>query len=200
MSRYLTPLPGLLAGALEAVLNRAAALDDDAADSLQALDGRWLKLVLEGLGIDLWIGIEGRRFKVLAEAGHEPDTVISGTPVALAAMLFPEADASGVRIEGDARVAQQFQTLLKRLDPDVEQALSERFGPLLGVQMYRVYTEVTGFARQAAEVGREQLVGWLRDESALVPTPREWREFREGVDELREAVDRLERRIRVRRA
>jgi ubiquinone biosynthesis protein UbiJ len=37
----------------------------------------------------------------------------------------------------------------------------------------------------------------LREESALVPRPGEWRDFRDGVDRLREAVDRLERKARA---
>ena len=197
MSRYRTPLPGMLAGAVDFALDRALALDPEAGRALAPQDGRWIKFDLQGLGIELWIGGDGDRLRVRAESEKAPAAVMTGTPAAMLALLVPDADAGGLRIEGDARVAQQFQEALRKLDPDVEQGLSEYLGPLLGPQMYRVFVELTGFGRQAAATGVDQVAHWLREESALVPTPGEWRSFSDGVDRLREAVDRLERKARA---
>ena len=202
MSRYVTPLPGLLAEACEQVANRAAALDPAAAEHLAPLDGRWLKFELEGLGIELWIGAEDARLRVLAEAEHEDleaDTTVRGSPGALLAMAVPDlGGAGGVQIEGDARLAQAFQQAMKRIDPDLEQGLTDVFGPLLGPQMFRIVREVTEFGRHAARTGSNQFSHWFREESDLVPTPGEWRAFSDGVDELREAVDRFENKVRRR--
>lgn len=204
MSRYVTPLPGMLAGAIEFVLGQTSSLDADAAAKLQPLEGRWLKFALEGLQIDLWLSAEGERFRVLAEPEEEtlePDTEISGSPGALLAMALPGFGASsGVRIEGDARLAQKFQQAVKALDPDIEKGLIDYFGELLGPQMYRITSEALKFAGQTASTSGDQVSRWLREESRFVPDPDEWREFRDGVDGLREAVDRLESRVRRRRA
>jgi ubiquinone biosynthesis protein UbiJ len=202
MSRYRTPLPGLLADTCEQIANRAVALDPAAAEHLAPLAGRWLKFELEGLDIDLWIGAEDERLRVLSEPEDdsvEPDTRVRGTPGALLAMAVPQLGGpGGVHIEGDARLAQQFQQAMKRIDPDLEQGLTDVFGPLLGPQMMRVVREATEFGRQAARAGADQFTHWFREESDLVPTPEEWRRFSEGVDELREAVDRFEGKVRRR--
>jgi len=202
VDRYVTPFPGMLAAAIEFVLAQAASLDADAAARLKPLEGRWLKFALEGLQIDLWLTAEGGRMRVLAEPEEqelEPDTEITGAPGALLAMALPEfGSSSGVRIEGDARLAQQFQQAVKALDPDIEKGLTDYFGDLLGPQMYRVAAEALEFARDTTTTGGEQLSRWLREESRFVPAPGEWQEFRDGVDQLREAVDRLESRVRRR--
>lgn len=210
MSRYVTPLPGLLADTCERIANRATALDPAAVDHLAPLAGRWLKFELEGLGIDLWIGAEQDRMIVRAEQDDdalEPDTRVRGTPGALLAMAVPELSGSshgtargvgGVHIEGDARLAQQFQQAMKRIDPDVEQGLADVFGPLIGPQVYRVVREATGFGQHAARTGGDQFAHWLREESELLPSPDEWRAFSDGVDELREAVDRFSGKLRRR--
>jgi len=202
MSRYLTPFPGMLAAAIEFVLARAASLDADPAAKLQPLSGRWLKFALHGLEIDLWLTVEDERMRVLAEPEEhdlEPDTEIAGTPGALLAMALPELGSSGgVRIEGDASLAQQFQQAVKALDPDVEQGLTDYFGDLLGPQMYRVVAQALDSARQTTRTGGDQVSRWLLEESRFVPAPGEWQEFRDGVDRLREAVDRLESRVRRR--
>jgi len=204
MSRYVTPLPGMLAAAIEFVLAQAVSLDADPAARLQPLEGRWLKFALEGLQIDLWLSAEAERFRVLAEPEDEalePDTEISGSPGALLAMALPDfGTSSGVRIEGDAQLAQKFQQAVKALDPDLEKGLVDYFGELLGPQMYRITAEALAVARTTTTTGGEQVSRWLREESRFVPDPDEWREFRDGVDGLREAVDRLESRMRRRRA
>lgn len=203
MSRYVTPFPGMMAAAIEFVLARASTLDADAAAKLEPLSGRWLKFVLEGLQIDLWLTADGERMRVLAEPEDselEPDTEIAGAPGALLAMALPGFGSSnGVRIEGDARLAQQFQQAVKALDPDLEKGLTEYFGDLLGPQMYRVVAESLEFARTTSSTGGEQVSRWLREESRFVPAPGEWRDFRDGVDRLRESVDRLESRVRRRK-
>lgn len=203
MSRYATPLPGVLAGAIEFVLARAASLDDDAESRLAPLDGRWIRFELEGLGIELWFGADGPTPIVLAEPepeDREPDTEVAGTPAALLGMALPDLDAGGrVRVEGDARLAQQFQQALRALDPDLEKALIEYFGDLLWPQIHRLLRDVVAAGASAARTGGEQVTHWLRDESGLAPSQGEWRAFRDGVDELREAVDRLESRVRRRR-
>lgn len=203
MGRYVTPLPGLLAEVAEQVANRAAGLDPAAAEHLAPLEGRWLKFELEGLEVDLWIGAEDERLRVLAEPDDEalePDTTVRGSPGALLAMAVPDLGGSGgVHIEGDARLAQKFQQAMKRIDPDLEQGLTDLFGPLIGPQMYRVVREATQFGRQAARTGADQFTHWFRQESDLVPTPDEWRAFSDGVDDLREAVDRFEGKVRRRR-
>lgn len=202
MSRYRTPLPGLLADTCEQIANRAVALDPSAGEHLAPLVDRWLKFELEGLDIDLWIGAEDGRLRILSEPEDdaiEPDTRVRGTPGALLAMAVPQLGGSGgVHIEGDARLAQQFQQAMKRIDPDLEEGLSDVFGPLLGPQMMRVVREATEFGRQAASAGADQFTHWFREESDLVPTPEEWRRFSDGVDELREAVDRFEGKVRRR--
>jgi len=201
MGRYITPLPGVLASVVEFVLERACSLDANAPKLLAPLENRWLKFDLQGLGIELWISASDDRFRVRAEADdtqQQATTTISGTPAALLGMAVPalSAAASGVRIEGDAQLGQQFQQVMKALDPDLELALSEYFGEFFGPQMYRLVKQTTEFTRNAADASGEQFSRWLREESALVPAPGEWQAFSEQVDRLREAVDRLERRAR----
>ena len=99
---------------------------------------------------------------------------------------------------GDARLAQKFQQAMTRIDPDLEQGLADAFGPLIGPQMYRVVREAVDCGGHAARSGGDQFAHWLREESDLVPPPADWRAFRDGVDELREAVDRFAGKVRRR--
>jgi ubiquinone biosynthesis protein UbiJ len=198
MGRYLTPLPGLLAVTIQGAFARAIALDEQAADRLAALDGNCVQLALEGVGIDLFFVGEGMRLRVLAETDAEPDTTIRGTPSALLALAVPDwgASGSGVRIEGDAGTAQTLEKLLRRLDPDWERLMTDRFGEVVGHQLWRLTKDSLNLGRRSVDLASDQLGHYLREESGLLVTAAEVDQFTIEVDELREAVDRLESRLR----
>jgi ubiquinone biosynthesis protein UbiJ len=199
-SRYLTPLPGMLAAAVERALARAIDLDDDARKRLAPLRGKLVRLELKGLGIDLFFRGDNEGVRVSAEEGHEPDTTIGGTPVALLAMAVPDwhAPGSGVRIEGDAATGQAFEKLLKQLDPDWETLFVERFGTVVGHQLWRTLLDARAGARHVSSIAADQAARYLREESGMLVTREEVEDFVHEVDELREAADRLEARLRRR--
>lgn len=198
MTRYLTPLPGLLAAGIEQALARAVALDDNATRRLLPLRDKLVRLELTGLGIDLFFRGRDDGLGVSAEDEATPDTTISGTPLALLAMAVPDwrAPGSGVRIEGEAGTGQAFEKLLKQLDPDWEAMFVERFGPIVGHQLWRMLGEARAGARQVSTTAAEQAARFLREESGLLVPREEVDGFVHDVDELREAVDRLEARWR----
>jgi len=150
------------------------------------------------VGIDRIYCGESDRLRVLAESEREPDTVISGSPSALLAMAVPDwfGQHSGVRIEGDAGAAQALEQLLRKLDPDWEGLLTEQFGPVLGHQIWRLLGDSFNHSRRLAEVAGQQMTHYLREESGLLTTRAEFQSFARDVDELREAADRLESRLR----
>jgi len=198
MSRYLTPLPGLLAGTIEGAFARALALDEQAEGRLDALDGKCVQLALEGVGIDLFFIGTGPGLTVSAESEQTPDTVIRGTPSALLALAVPDwgASSSGVRIEGDAGTAQSLEKLFRRLDPDWERLMTDRFGDVVGHQLWRTANDALRISKRSADLASDQLGHFLREESGLLVTEAEVGQFTVEVDELREAVDRLESRLR----
>ncbi|MFP4207185.1 MAG: SCP2 domain-containing protein [Wenzhouxiangella sp.] len=198
MSRYITPLPGLLAGAIERTIGQAISADEAAGARLAALEGRCIQLALQGTGLDLFFIGTSERLQVVAESDLPPDTIIRGSPVALLAMAVPDwLDAdSGVRITGDAGSAQALEKLMRRLDPDWEGLLTRQLGDVLGHQVWRLLRDSASGGRRLAGVAGDQLGHYLREESGVLVTRAETQAFTRDVDELREAVDRLEARLR----
>jgi len=198
MSRYVTPLPGLLARMIDQAFNQAIALDPSAADKLKGLNGRTVRLELKGLGIDLFFSGNGERLTVQAESEDNADTTISGSPTALLAMAVPDwrSPGSGVRIEGDAGTAQTLEKLLRQLDPDWEALLVRYFGDIIGHQLWRSFNDAAQAGRSGLATASDQVAHFLREESGLLVTRPEVDQFVRQVDELREATDRLEARLR----
>jgi len=198
MPEYKTPLPGILAAMLETGINRILALDANTPNRLQRLDDRMLQLDLEGLGITLFFAFTSRRVEVGTRSDYEPDTVISGSPVALFSMAVPDDAAywgtpeSRVTITGDANLARDLERLFSRLDPDWEGSLSRLFGDVWGHQVAAGLRAGAGQVRESAGSAGEMIGEFLRSAQSPLAQAEEVREFVESVNETREAAERLE--------
>jgi ubiquinone biosynthesis protein UbiJ len=205
MPEYSTPIPSILAATLEAAINRVLALDEDTPSRLRRLDGRMLRLDLEGVGISLFFIFSATLVQVSIDSDDEPDTVISGSPFALFSMAVPDGGGSWggpesrINIRGDANLARDLERLFSRLDPDWESTLSRLFGDVWGHQVAAGIRSGSEQARAAAWNAAEMVSDYLqRDTGPLVPAA-DIRTFADAVDETRDAVERLEARLRIMR-
>lgn len=206
----------MLAATLQSGLNAALSLDEDSDARLARIEDRILRLELEGTGITLyfWGTPHGVRVALDSPRGEPKDpadppledTTISGTPAALLSMAAAEADEgwSGpkakVSIAGDAALARDFERLFSRLDPDVEAALSSILGDVAGHQLAfglkQGAQRLRGFAEEARNILGEVLKDGSRgNKSGPLVGSAETSAFADGVDALRDAVDRLEAKI-----
>ncbi len=213
MPNYRTPLPSMLASLLQAGLNTVLSFDASSRSRQERLQGRTLKLVLEGLGIELFFtssdhGMEVSVERPAGDAEAEADTTITGTPAALFSMAASElgegwnAPGSKVSISGDAGLARDFERLFSKLDPDFEAAFAGLFGDVVGHQLAAGLREGARRARETADAAGEVFGEVLREgpkggRSGPLIGAQEVRVFADGVDDLRDAVDRLEARVRM---
>jgi ubiquinone biosynthesis protein UbiJ len=203
MPDYRTPLPSILAAILESAVNRVLALDEDTPARLQRLDGRMLRLDLDGVGITLFFTFSATVVHVSIDSDDEPDTVISGSPFALFSMAVPDGDGSWqgpdsrVNISGDATLARDLERLFSRLDPDWESTLSRLFGDVWGHQVAAGIRSGSEQAKEAAGNAAELVSEFLKRESGPLVPSAEIKKFADAVDETRDAVERLEARIRI---
>jgi len=196
-AEFLTPLPGLAARAAQTAIAEALRLDTGSQDNLGRLQGRSLGVVLRGLGFGLRFGVDRSALTVTAEREPEADTIISGSPAALAAMAVQRGPGSDARvhIEGDAALAQDFARLFQGLDPDWERALSDRLGRVIGYQVAAALRGLSAWTQTTASDIEATVGEYLREESGLLVTRPEMREFLDQVDRLRDDVARVEQRI-----
>jgi len=202
MADYRTPLPGILAAMLETAINRILALDDLSVERLQRLDGRMLQLDLEGVGITLYFAFTERHVEVGTRSQYEPDTVISGSPLALFSMAAPEEAArwgtpeSRVKISGDANLARDLERLFSRLDPDWEGRLSRLLGDVWGHQVAAGLRAGARQVKTSAGNAGDMLAEYLQRSQGPVARAAEVEAFSAAVEEVRAATERLEARIR----
>ncbi len=197
-------LPTAIAAVLETAINQVLQLDPDTVEQLQQLQGKVIAIELQGINVTLYLmPQEVPQEKALNVFGHfegEPDTVLRGTPIAMAKMglaknagdvLF-EGD---VEISGDVELGQQFREILDGLDIDWEEHLSHLTGDIVAHKMGNLVRGIFAWGKQTTEILSQDAAEYLQEESRELPNRREVDNFLKNIDILRSDVDRLEMRV-----
>jgi len=168
MAEYQTPLPGMLALALETAINQVLQLDKESPARVKKLDGRLLQLDIEGLNITLFFTFKYGVVHVRLNADATPDTTISGTPVALFSMAEPEGvdwglPDSKVQINGDASLARDLERIFSKLEPDWEGPLTGMLGDTAGYHAAQGIRGGVETARETARAAGKILSEFMKD-------------------------------------
>ena len=168
MSDYKTPLPSMLAMALETAINQVLQLDIDSPTRVNKLEGRLLQVDLEGLTITLFFTFRHGNVRVSLDTDETPDTTISGTPVALFSMAEPEESDWGladskVQINGDASLARDLERIFSKLEPDWEGQLSGMLGDVAGYQVAQGIRQGVETARETANTASKIFADFMKD-------------------------------------
>jgi ubiquinone biosynthesis protein UbiJ len=194
--------------ALEGLLRRfvahGVAESPRASALLGELQGRRLEIEIAGTPWNLVLECSGGTLtmqQVPSGSGARaatPDARIRGTPLSLLALAGADARSviqrGDVRIDGDTAVAERFQELLGHLRPDLEAVLSRLLGRSLAHVVVRTARDASGWARASAWTGARNLAEYLAHEKQALVSRAEAEQFLQGVDEVREQLDRADAR------
>lgn len=185
---------------LSGIVNQVLALDPEHERILKGLDGRRLRLVVDGappLVMDLVV--HAARVHVEDGSGLPADVELQGAVSAMLSLLRSGGSAipggAGVVMRGDVQVLRAFQNAFRELRPDWDEPLARVLGDRLAMPVSR---GLRGFVRVAAQTIAElkdTTAEYLREESELLVRQHELAEFADAVESARDRVDRLEKRL-----
>ena len=205
----------MLTATLENVLNRGLPRSPRAQQLCAELAGRSVtvaitgssrRIVVESTGLSLKLRtvsagspVSPSDATISGESPASPDATISGGPFSLLALSGAEPESvlqrGDVRIDGDAELAQRFRELALLLRPDLEEELSLLVGDVPAHQLGRFARAAFAWTRKAASTTVRNAAEYLGHERRDLVPRSEADQFLQGVDTLREDVDRLAARI-----
>jgi ubiquinone biosynthesis protein UbiJ len=195
LTRALTPdAKATLGWPFSFALNRLLAAEPWARERLAPFAGMTVELRVPPL--------PGLRFVILPggtlEAGGEdPALVMTLRPEALPALMQSEEHfMRSVEVAGDARLASEVMALMRHLRWDAEEDLSKLVGD---VAAHRLAGLARGFAAWQADAARrlaQSLRDYAVDEKRVLLSTAEFSHFSAEVAKLRDAIERLEKRVR----
>jgi ubiquinone biosynthesis protein UbiJ len=192
--------PDLACAAFEIALNRYLRLERAALEECAALDGRSIALHVSDLGWTFVIEPHAGGVRVLNQAAGEPD-VRAAAPsprllqLALRAARGAEGLPAGLEVEGDTELLRRFNLLLARVGFDPEELAAKLLGDGAAHRVVGGLRQFFGWGRHAATRLGQDTAEYLTEETGDLARSHEIDEWMEGVDGLREGVDRLEARL-----
>ena len=189
----------VLAG-LEIALNRYLALDPETMSRLVVLTGKVIGVELRGLGITLYMAPHSGGIQLMRDYDGAADAVISGTPLSLARVGIGEERglvfAGEVEIRGDVTVGQRFEAVLREIDIDWEEQLSNLVGDVAAHQVGNLLRDTLSWGAKSMKTLGRDITEYLQEESRHLPQRDEVENFLAAVDVLRNDVERLDARVR----
>ncbi len=185
---------------LERLIRRILSLDPSMSHELSELSGKLISLELIDTGLVIYVMPGADGINLSAEYDKEVHVRIRATPAdMLAYMLFSHEgkgqSAGRLEISGDVGLAQRFQGLIKNLDPDWEEQLSNWVGDTAARKLGLLGRDALHFlatSRQSLEMNVSE---YLRYEQEALPLRAEIKAFISSVDALRNDVQRMKVRI-----
>jgi len=189
-------LPVLLPA--EKVINAAIQVDELSEKRLDDLNGKVVLIYETTFDISVGIAVVDRRVQLLNQFDGESDVVLRGNYSSLLA-LMKSSDAlygSNIRIEGELGVAETLRSVVQQLDIDIESLLAPIMGGTAAYQIGRFFNDTTSWVARSADAFQLNTKEYLEDEANLLVPRVLADEFASSVNELREAADRVEARLR----
>jgi len=190
-----------LTAALETAFNVWLKLDGEALPRLQKLQGKVIEFHVTGLDIHLFFTPTSDGVNIATEFEGDADVTIRGAALALARLS--RADDSGkatleggVEIDGDMRTGEAFSRILRDVDVDWEELLSQAVGDIVAHQAGQFTRETKGWLDDTAQAMRMNTSEYLQEESRILPADAEVAAYLDAVDTLRMDADRLDARVK----
>jgi ubiquinone biosynthesis protein UbiJ len=188
LGRAVTRLP------VVAFLNHLLEAAPWARDRLAPFAGRTWRVELAPLPDLTFVVREDGRLD--ASDAPDPHLVVTLTPAALLALA--RRDETVIRemtFTGDAELAAALQYLARHLEWDAEEDLSRVVGDVVAHRLAGGARELVAWQKEAAVRLGQNFAEFLTEEAGVIAPQADVSGFARAVDDLRDAVERLEKRI-----
>ena len=176
------------------IANRILDEEGWARDKLVAFAGRVFTLAVGPLSTRFRITDDGKLETASPSMPADLDLVVS--PLSVPSFLaHPERWNEFVREDGDAALGGALKELARTLPWFVEAALARALGPLAGQRAADTGRRLLAFPEYAVQRVTESVASYARDEAGLLVRSAQMRQFSEGLSEVAERVDALDRRF-----
>lgn len=182
----------------EKMINTALHYDPATRLGLARLQGKILAVQISAPAINLFVMPMDDELRLMGNWDGDVDTRISGSLIALAQLAQTQVHNlkdSGVTVMGDLALLADYQRLLKNLDIDWEDMLSQFTGDIIGHQTAQLVRAKFGWVKDRATSAQRLTKEFLTEELKTLPSKPELEDFYHQVDDLRLAVDRAAARV-----
>jgi ubiquinone biosynthesis protein UbiJ len=191
----------MLTERIQAAIDRNVEGSPRARELLAQLEGKSLVVRMQFTPWRVRLEAQSGRLLVKRAQDEVADAEIAGTPLSLLGMMR-EPPAEVIRrgdatLTGNSEVAQRFQELALLLRPELEETLAGVIGDVPAYGLGQLLHKALQYGRSSARTAGLNVGEYLAHERRTLVPRAEAAELLAGVDELREATDRIAARVQA---
>ena len=181
---------------VEKMVNKVLSLDEETVALLATLTGNVIEIDVLDTEFRMFILPSGKGITLETDYEGKADVAIKGTPSALLGMISAEKIGAGdVEINGNVELAKKFQSILRDVEIDWEEYLSQFVGDIAAHKIGNFLRRVSRFAKESGKTIGMDISEYLRYEKEALLDKSEVDEFNQAVDNIRDDVERLQKRL-----
>ncbi|MBM3342081.1 MAG: hypothetical protein FJY56_08220 [Betaproteobacteria bacterium] len=197
MNTPATPSAPSLPPLFLAPVNRLLRQNSWALERLKPFAGKTLRV--ESFPFTFLLSVSESGEIVSAPPDRTPDITTRLTPgLTLRLAARDQSVWNDIPIEGDAQFAAALNGIARNLRWDIEEDLSRVFGDIAAHRMVQTGRQVACWGQQGADNLARSFAEYWTHEQPLIATRADVEQFCRNVDELRDDLARLEKRIQMR--
>ena len=178
------------------MVNKVLSLDEETVALLATLAGNVIEIDVLDTEFRMFILPSGKGVTLETDYEGKADVAIKGTPSALLGMISAEKIGAGdVEINGNVGLAKKFQSILRDVEIDWEEYLSQFVGDIAAHKIGNFLRRVSRFAKESGKTIGMDISEYLRYEKEALLDKSEVDEFNQAVDNIRDDVERLQKRL-----
>lgn len=184
----------MLSSVVARAINHLLATDEQARAALVVHAGRTVSVSIFPFDLRLCVAPDGLVERV--DGKFPPELQIRLTPASAARVLAGDVSAAEVAsMDGDAAFAATIRMVAGRLRWDIEEALSHLVGDIAAHRLADIAGRADSWRQDAAGRLARGAAEYVTEEAQVLPPLSEVDAWCDDVDQLRDAVERLEKRI-----
>ena len=183
---------------IEAALNLLLQTRPMLRERLQSLSGKTLRLVLLPQNWSLLVRLHSEGVELSLDSEFEADVTLKGELGVLLKLVTEPRSVlfgQGAEIEGDAALLQRIQKAMREPGLDWELWLSEQLGDLPTSALTQAFAPLAANVKAGRDSLEHNLKSYLQEELEALPPRAEYELWADGVSQLRNHTEQLERRI-----
>ena len=167
---------------------------DWALERLRLHAGKHALLAIGGVTLDFSVAADG--LLAAPQPQHAAQVTVS-VPLALVPRWLADRNAASreVAVEGDSEFAAAISYVAANLRWDFEEDLSRVLGDIVAHRVGEAVRSVERWRGATMRAAQDNLAEYLTEEKGVLPTRQQAERFMQEVEELRDAVERLDKRL-----
>lgn len=165
-------------------------------DDFSALNNKIISIILKNTSTTINILSSKENFKLIENIDKEPDLILEGSPIAFINYFNDIDTANAIKISGDASLAEKFSNITQKININWEQIISEYTNDDVAFYSTKILKYIKTKKNEIEESFYRNSKEYFRDETNIIPSKDEIRDYIQEVDNLSNKIEVIEAKLK----